>query len=129
MVATVENRGEFAVGIATGAFERAAAAKIRAARLQVGHWPRATSDDAPGRFDFMKVCLQRVEAAHGQQFSRIVYVGDGVWDAMACRQLGWPMVGIGNAARASELTSAGAAMVVPHYPKPHEFLDAVLTVA
>jgi phosphoglycolate phosphatase-like HAD superfamily hydrolase len=129
VVAALENHEEVAVGIATGAFERTALAKIRAARLQVGHWPRATSDDAAARVDFMKVCLRRVEAARGQQFSRIVYVGDGVWDAAACRQLGWPMVGIGSAAHAGELTSAGAAIVVPYYPMPHEFLETVRAIA
>jgi phosphoglycolate phosphatase-like HAD superfamily hydrolase len=125
LVATLEEHPDFAVGIATGSFERAAGVKIRVAKLQVDHWPRATSDDAPGRVEFMKICLARVEAANGKRFERIVYVGDGVWDANACRQLGWPLVGIAQGAQAGALTSAGAAVVLPHYPTPERFFEAV----
>ena len=127
LVAALEDHQDFAVGIATGSFERAARAKIRVAKLQLDHWPRATSDDAPGRVEFMKICLARAETANGKRFKRVVYVGDGVWDANACRQLGWPLVGIGLGAHADALTSAGAAVVLPHYPEPHTFLEAVRT--
>jgi phosphoglycolate phosphatase-like HAD superfamily hydrolase len=129
LVATLEGHRDIAAGIATGSFERAARDKIRTAKLQVDHWPRATSDDAPARVDFMKICLGRAEAANGQRFKRVVYVGDGVWDANACRQLGWPMIGIAQDTHAGALTSAGAAVVFPHYPEPQKFLEAVWSAA
>jgi phosphoglycolate phosphatase-like HAD superfamily hydrolase len=75
--------------------------------------------------EFMKICLARAEAANGKRFKRIVYVGDGVWDAIACRELGWPLVGIAQGAHAGALTGAGAAVVLPHYPEPEKFLAAV----
>jgi phosphoglycolate phosphatase-like HAD superfamily hydrolase len=40
-----------------------------------------------------------------------VYVGDGVWDARACRALGIPFIGIGRAGQADKLLEEGAVRV------------------
>jgi phosphoglycolate phosphatase-like HAD superfamily hydrolase len=51
-----------------------------------------------------------------------VYVGDGVWDARACRTVGIPFVGIGEGARAEKLIAEGAAGVVSDFSDRDLFL-------
>jgi len=66
----------------------------------------ASADDAPERETIIRLAAQRA----GEQLHRAVYVGDGVWDANACRRLGIAFIGIGAGAQAERLTAAGARM-------------------
>ena len=54
-----------------------------------------------------------------------VYVGDGVWDAWACRKVGIPFIGIGTGARAEKLIAEGAVVVLRDFSDSDLFLDSL----
>jgi phosphoglycolate phosphatase-like HAD superfamily hydrolase len=74
----------------------------------------------------MRTALARAQQHYGcATFERIVYVGDGAWDVRACRELGWPLIGIGEGAQAARLSRLGAAHVVANYDPIDGFLHAL----
>jgi phosphoglycolate phosphatase-like HAD superfamily hydrolase len=110
-------RSEWAVAIATGTFAESCAAKIAASRLDaLDALPRATSSDVEERPDIIRVAIERAQAHHGVDgFRRTLYVGDGIWDLRAARDLGLPFLGVGRDAAAAKLRAAGATEVIADY--------------
>src|SRR5258708_22797625 len=74
-------------------------------------YPAASADDALERESIMKLSKQRAGEWYGGSFAGTVYVGDGVWDARACRAVGMPFIGVGSGVRAARLASEGAVRV------------------
>ena len=60
-----------------------------------------------------------------RELGSTVYVGDGVWDARACRNVGIPFVGIGTGIRATRLSAEGAVCVFPDFSDTDLFLSSV----
>ncbi len=107
---------EACIAIATGGWSHSARFKLRAAGLDRYELPLASSDDASRRVDIMlqarnlllqDFALGEVEI---ERFSTC-YVGDGIWDYRASRELDWEFVGIAEGDRAQTLRHAGAQQV------------------
>jgi len=124
-VRALQQRG-YAVAIASGDWEATAHHKFRTAGIPFEGLPAAFCDVAHPRTDIMRAALARAAAHHGRErFERITYVGDAAWDVRACRELGWPLVGVGTDAFAARLPALGVTHVVPHYLDLEAFLTAV----
>ena len=54
-----------------------------------------------------------------------IYIGDGLWDARACRSLEIPFIGIGRAGAVEKLTAAGAVQVFTDYSDPRGFMEVI----
>lgn len=87
--------------IASGAWEESARLKLQAAAIDVSGAPGAFSfrrpDDTPAyRVDIISKALDSWMRLHGRggQAHRIVYIGDGLWDARAARELGIGFIGV-----------------------------------
>jgi phosphoglycolate phosphatase-like HAD superfamily hydrolase len=112
------------IGLATGGWGASARIKCRSAGVDFDAFPAASSDDAMSRTDIMTLALERVHAACRRapaDLASLIYVGDGVWDARACRKLEVPFIGIAAGADAERLSAEGAVTVLPDYSD----LDAV----
>ena len=55
-------------------------------------------------------------------------LGDGVWDARACRSIGVPFIGIGTGGRATRLFAEGAVRVFPDFSDSDIFLKSVYEI-
>jgi phosphoglycolate phosphatase-like HAD superfamily hydrolase len=115
--------------IATGCFLPSAEFKLRTAGLLNPDIPIASCDDARSREAIMLSAARNAVAKHGCQFSAVTYVGDGVWDIKAARNLGWGFIGIASGDGAEQLRRAGAAMVLPNFSPSEEFFDAISKAA
>jgi phosphoglycolate phosphatase-like HAD superfamily hydrolase len=116
----------YAVGIASGDWEFTARHKLRAAGIPFESLPSAFCDCAHARTEIMRTALARATAHYGRdEFERIVYVGDGAWDIRACRELGWPLVAIGQEPAARRLLSLGASHVLADFRNFAEVRHAV----
>jgi len=73
----------------------------------------------------MELSKQRAREWYGEPFAGTVYVGDGVWDARACRALGVPFIGIGSGPRAARLASEGAVRVFRDFSEDELFLESL----
>jgi phosphoglycolate phosphatase-like HAD superfamily hydrolase len=90
------------VALATGDWHSTIAFKLAAAGLDISTFPLATSSDTPRRADIIRLAAGRA----GLPLSLAVYVGDGVWDLRACRELEIPFIGTGE--RTDRLAESGA---------------------
>jgi phosphoglycolate phosphatase-like HAD superfamily hydrolase len=77
----------------------------------------------------MLSAARKAGAKHGCQFSAVTYVGDGVWDIKAARNLGWGFIGIASGDGAEQLRRAGAAMVLPNFNPCEKFFDTLSKLA
>jgi len=105
-------------GIATGGWEHSARLKLKLSGLESFDLPLASSDDAVSRTDIMRIAAQRTLGRPAAKDTGFTYVGDGVWDLQASRELEWGFVGIASGIRALQLTSAGATEVRENFCKP-----------
>ncbi len=112
-LANLVAKAEFRVSLATGAWRDSARLKMASAGLCFDDYPSATADDAVERAAIMEISLQRAVALNKRNFASVVYVGDGVWDARACRALGMPFIGIGADDQAERLRGEGAVVTFP----------------
>jgi len=76
----------------------------------------------------MRLSRQRLAERYGETFACTVCVGDGVWDARACRGLGFPFIGIGTGTRATRLSAEGAVCVLPDFSDTDIFLRSLYEI-
>ncbi len=117
---------DFAVAIASGDWEATAHYKLTTAGIPFHNLPAAFCEVAHARTEIMGCALRSAAAHYGcESFERVVYVGDARWDVRACRELGWPLVGVAQGAHAARLKSFGATEVIADYRQFDEFLAAL----
>ena len=90
------------VAIATGDWRESITFKLRAAGIPFDDLPLVSSSEHHCRKDIITAAVEQA----GGSLEEAVYVGDGVWDLRACRQLGIPFLGVGP--RREKLREAGA---------------------
>jgi phosphoglycolate phosphatase-like HAD superfamily hydrolase len=112
------------VALATGAWRDSARLKMTSADLRYDDYPAASSDDALDKQSIIKLSMQRAAERYGKIIST-VYVGDGVWDARACRSVGIPFIGIAADGRAARLSEEGAVCVFPDFSDTDSFLSSL----
>jgi phosphoglycolate phosphatase-like HAD superfamily hydrolase len=117
--------GSHRVSLATGGWRDSARLKMASAGMCFDDHPAASADDALDRESIMRISKQRAAERHGELFACTVYVGDGVWDARACRSVGIPFIGIGTESRATRLSAEGAVCVFPDLSDSDLFLRSV----
>jgi phosphoglycolate phosphatase-like HAD superfamily hydrolase len=90
------------VAIATGDWRESITFKLAASGIPFEDLPLVSSSEYHCRRDIIAAAVEQA----GGSLEEAVYVGDGVWDLRACRQLGIPFVGVGS--RRDKLRDAGA---------------------
>ena len=115
------------VALATGSWRDSACLKMASAGMCYENFPSASADDALDRESIIRLSRQRAAERYGR-FGSTVYVGDGVWDARACRNVGIPFVGIGTGIRATRLSAEGAVCVFPDFSDTELFLSSVYEI-
>ena len=114
LLSRLADSAEHRVALATGGWRDSARLKMRSAGLCYDDYPAASSDDALDRESIIRLSMQRAAERYGKIASTI-YVGDGVWDARACRSVGIPFIGIATDGRAAQLSAEGAVCVFPDF--------------
>ncbi len=127
LLSRLADSGEHRVALATGAWRDSARLKMASAGLCYDDYPAASSDDAFDRETIIKLSMQRAAERYSTPGST-VYVGDGVWDARACRSVGIPFIGIDTGSRATRLSAEGAVCVFPDFSDTDLFLSSVYEI-
>ena len=103
----VTSKGD-AAAIATGSWRESALFKLRVARIWHDGIPMATADDSLSRSGIIKKAIKdAVDVYHVEAFDSITYVGDGVWDARAGKNLGLRFIGLASNGTAERLRKVG----------------------
>lgn len=106
--------------IATGGWRESAVMKLGWAEVPLAGVPLATSSETPRRADIIR---RAAEEALGESHGPWVYVGDGVWDVRACRELGIAFLGRGASFEAAaKLRNHGAREVIDDFADPDGLL-------
>jgi beta-phosphoglucomutase-like phosphatase (HAD superfamily) len=129
ILSALSKSSELAVALATGGLRRPGELKLSRAALPFKLLPFASSNDAISRADILRIAAGRAADKHATQFARFTYVGDGVWDVKAARELGWDFIGIGSGEQAYRLRQAGAEIVIPDYRPADAFLALLVNNA
>lgn len=111
--------------IATGGWELTARYKLSTAGVPHENIPAAFADDAHPRSEIIQLAQRRAEEKTGKSFDHVVYVGDGVWDVCAARELEIGFVGCATFPRSRALEQAGAKCVLPCFSNPKLLLNAL----
>ena len=122
LLSRLADSAEHRIALATGAWRDSARLKMTSAGLCYDDYPAASSDDALDRESIIRMSMQRATEKYGRMGST-VYVGDGVWDARACRSVGIPFIGIATDDRAAHLSAEGAVCVFPDFSDTDLFLN------
>jgi phosphoglycolate phosphatase-like HAD superfamily hydrolase len=122
LLSRLASSAEHRVAFATGAWRDSACLKMASAGMCYEDFPSA--DDALDRESIIRLSRQRAAERYGR-FGSTVYIGDGVWDARACRGIGIPFIGIASGSRATRLSAEGAVYVFPDYSDTDLFLSSV----
>lgn len=102
------------VALATGGWPDSARLKLSVAGFDPDSFVLASASDALSRQAILQLAVRRASAKQDERrFSRIVSIGDGVWDVKAAMLLEWPFIGIATARRADAIRAAGAEAVLP----------------
>ena len=98
---------DLALALATGGLRASAELKLRRANLLNPFIPMASSNDAVSRDVIIGIAARRAAEKQATQFTMFTYVGDGVRDAKAARDLGWRFIGIGSGEQANRYVKRG----------------------
>ena len=129
LLALLGRQPGIALALASGAWRESARAKMLSAGLPFDEFPGGFSEDAAARTEIMLASRRRAVERHGgNPFHKWVYLGDAVWDARACHQLGVPLIGLASGERAQQLMNAGAGEVLADYAEPEAVLAAIARV-
>ena len=128
LLSRLADSAEHRVALATGAWRDSARLKMASAGLCYEDYPAASSDDAFDRESIIRLSMQRATERYSRCGST-VYVGDGVWDARACRNVGVPFIGVGTDGRASRLSEEGAVCVFSDLRDADLFLRSVYEIS
>lgn len=107
--------------IATGGWRLSAELKLAAAGIPTDRVPLATSSEAVRRVDIIRTAVAL--ATSGIEPTELVYVGDGVWDIRAYRELGIGFIGRAEGSAIGHLKRRGAQAVVASFADVGSFLD------
>ncbi|WP_009630425.1 HAD family hydrolase [Synechocystis sp. PCC 7509] len=91
-VQSLHNSARHRIAYATGGWQESALLKLSISGFPVQGVPLSTSDDHFERQEIMLYALRQLDGV----YDRVTYYGDGHWDAVAAKSLGWNFVPVGR---------------------------------
>lgn len=89
------NRDDFVVGISTGSWKLSAMIKLRKINIAPNGMPFSHADKFSHRIDIVKDTISQAKIKNNtNEFERILYVGDGIWDFKTAKEIGIDFIGI-----------------------------------
>ncbi len=120
----IQSHPNYAIGIATGCWERTAHLKLNAIGIQPEEVPFGNSDHHISRAGITRHAIHEAEKTYGQSFEEIIYFGDGVWDFKTCKAMGIRLIGI-DVAKDGKLAALGTKHVFHDYLDQQAILDCL----
>ncbi|MBD2437221.1 DUF952 domain-containing protein [Nostoc sp. FACHB-110] len=115
ILAELQIDSDWCVAIATGGWYDSAVLKLQNADVKIKGIPVASSDDGVSRQDIVNTAIIKAQNTYKvEDFQKIVFVGDGIWDVKTANNLNIAFIGIAENQQATqELIKAGAITVIP----------------
>jgi len=118
---------DYAVAIATGCWKESADLKLTTAGFEFNDIPMASSSDSMERVTIMQISLERAITKYRvDKFEKVIYVGDGVWNVIASRELNFHFIGVGSGANKQKLLEVGARNIVTDFCDYEMFMNVLI---
>ena len=112
----LKRESDWAVAIATGSWRESALLKLRAAKIDVEGIPAAFAEDGLSREEILQSAVsQALQEYQLGSFTKVVSVGDGLWDVRTARRLNFAFLGVGGGESVAILNRAGAKHVIEDF--------------
>lgn len=102
--------------VATGGWRPSAELRLSAAGIPIADRPLATASEAVRRVDIIQLAVD--QAGSGTEPSEVVFIGDGIWDIRACRELSIGFVGRSSPDSDQRLAMHGAKAAISDFKEP-----------
>ncbi|TGM58306.1 HAD family hydrolase [Leptospira adleri] len=113
------------LGIITGSWLIPARVKTKNAKIPIERFPISSSEDAQNRNGIILKTLEKLKSVHSvEDFSEVVYFGDGLWDWRASQELGLRFIGI-NSMENDLLKKNGVPTVFQDYTEPEKIFQEI----
>ncbi len=113
VIKNLRQHADWAVAIASGGWQASAVFKLSKAGIAVDGLPAAFADHGITREVILATALVMARHTYQQQhFSRIAYIGDGVWDVRTARHLNLDFVGVASGNHEAVLRAEGARAII-----------------
>lgn len=120
MIATLLEQENIVLGIATGGWKAPAMLKLRHVEIPTASVFISGADGKTTRVQIIEEVIAQVRQA-GISYSRIVYVGDAIWDVKTTRQMQLPLIGIRYKGDVEVLRNEGVRHVLTDYQNLSRF--------
>lgn len=120
----LRNDERFVVGVATGGWQRPACVKLNHVKIPARELLLSGADGKETREEIIEhvVGMARLQFSN---ISRIVYIGDAIWDVETTRRMNMNFVGIRRLGDIEVLKKAGSAIVLQDYSNYDRFVKAL----
>lgn len=115
---------DYTVAIATGGWQRPAEIKLAHIGIDTSDIIIYGADGKTTREDIIEAVLNDAHES-GQNFSKIVYIGDAIWDVQTTRKMRMDFLGIGFRDQQNILKQAGAIHVIPDFSDFELFINCL----
>ena len=110
------------IAIATGGWYTSALFKLKTATFDIGNIPLASANDGLTRDDIVNLSILKAKQEYNiENFSKIVSIGDGIWDVKTTAKLDLGFVGISQVQTQKKLFQAGAKDVLTNFEQVSNF--------
>lgn len=127
MVEALGKDERYRVGIATGGWQAPAQVKLDFVGIDFAKMPAGYADGHPTRPDIIQTAVRQAKALYGEP-TKIVYVGDAIWDLTTCQEMGLPLIGIRVRGDLNFFTDRGLKFVFSGYGDLVGFQEAIEVV-
>lgn len=125
----LQTSSDYQICYAGGAWTTSVGFKLQSAGLPFEEIPYAFADDHDSREGICAIALERAQVHYQQTFTDVIYVGDGIWDVRASKNLGYPFIGIATGIAEQQLKTEGARYVRPNYENQQVFWDILRAIS
>ena len=114
-ITALEQDDRYLVGVATGGWKRSAEIKLQHVGISIGHRFFSGADGKIEREHIIEEVVSEAEAFIGGSFSKIIYIGDAVWDVQTTRNLQMDFIGVRRRGDFSLLQKEGVRHIIRDY--------------
>ncbi len=108
-------KSRYYVGIGTGSWSDSGRTKLNAIGIKADDYPFGNCDNFVSREEMVQDAIRQAKAQYEkEEFSEIVYFGDGVWDYKTCKNLNIRFIGV-DSHNDNKLRDIGAKTVFTNY--------------
>lgn len=124
MINSLHQNQDFVLGIATGGWKAPARVKLNHLKIEEERFFASYADGMPSREAILSEAIAKARTVHND-ISRVVYIGDAVWDVRTTLNMQLDFVGVRRRGDIDFLKAKGAQIVIKDYQDYNVFLEAV----